>query len=89
MTGAARHLFKGINSLVSVPTNGPDLEGSFQKAKSLGILAAVAGFFGCLHPTNASIPIAVRPAKKIGRLVESITAFTVGMTENGQVPRQK
>src|SRR6516162_205796 len=57
VTGTARHLFKGVNSPVGVPAGGSDLEGSLQKAESLGVLAAMAGFFGCLNATNASIPV--------------------------------
>jgi hypothetical protein len=76
VTGTTRHLSKGMNSLVSVPAGGPDLEGSLQKAKSLGVLAVVASFFYCLHATNASIPVAVGPVKKLGRFVQSITAPT-------------
>jgi hypothetical protein len=76
VTGTTRHLFKGVNSPVGILVGRPDLEGSLQKAKSLGVLAAVAGFFGCLHATNASIPVAVSPVKKLGRFVQSITAPT-------------
>src|SRR5215469_10290325 len=76
MTGTTRHLFEGMNSLVSVLAGGPDLKGSLQKAKSLGVLAAMASFFGCLHATNASVPVAVSPVKKLGRFVQSITALT-------------
>jgi hypothetical protein len=69
MTGAARHLFKGMNSPVGILASRPDLEGSLQKAKGLGVLAAVAGFLGCPHATNACIPVAVGPVKKLGRFV--------------------
>src|SRR5215469_5647515 len=76
VTGATRHLFEGMNSPVGVLAGGPDLKGSLQKAKSLGVLAAMASFFGCLHATNASVPVAVSPVKKLGRFVQSITALT-------------
>jgi hypothetical protein len=76
MTGTARHLFKGVTSLVGMLTSGPDLEGLFPKAKSLGVLAAMTGFFGRLRATSSSVTITVGPAKKIGCLVKSITALT-------------
>jgi len=75
MTGTARHLFKGMTSLIGVLASGPDLNGSPQKTKSLGVLPATAGFFGCLHATNPSIPITVSPAKEIGCFIKSITAL--------------
>jgi len=76
MTGTARHLFKGMTSLVGVLASRPDLESLLQKAKSLSVLAAMAGFFGRLHATNASIPITVSAAKKIGCFVKTITSLT-------------
>jgi len=76
MTGTARHLFQGVTSLVNMLTSGPDREGSFPKAKSLCVLAAMTGFFGGSRATSASITITVSPAKEIGCLVKGITAFT-------------
>jgi hypothetical protein len=64
-----------MTSLIGVLASGQDLNGSPQKAKSLGVLAAMAGFFGSLHATNPSIPITVSPAKEIGCFVKSITAL--------------
>jgi hypothetical protein len=65
-----------MRALVGVLTRGPDLNGSPEKTKSLSILAAMAGFLSRLHATNASIPITVSAAKKIGRFAKSITTMT-------------
>jgi hypothetical protein len=35
----------------------------------------MAGFFGCLHATNPSIPITVSPAKEIGCFGKNVTAL--------------
>ncbi|MBV8278002.1 MAG: hypothetical protein JO170_22440 [Verrucomicrobia bacterium] len=76
MTSTAGHLFKGTNSFVDILAGGPDLKGSLQKAKSLAILAATAGFFGRLNATNASIDITVSAVKKIGCFLKSIATAT-------------
>jgi hypothetical protein len=75
MTGTACQLFEGITSVVEVLASGPDLEGLLQKPKGLDILAAMAGFFGRLHATNASVSITVSAAKEVGCFVKSITAM--------------
>ena len=75
VTGTACQLFKSMTSFVDVLAGGPDLEGLLQKPKGLGILAAMAGFFGRLHATNASVPIAMSAAKEIGCLVKRIPAM--------------
>jgi len=75
MTGTACQLFKSMTTFVDVLARGPDLEGLLQKPQSLGILAAMAGFFGRLHATNASVSVAMSAAEEIGRFVKSIPAM--------------